>query len=114
MERIASMRKALADEFNHDGTNDLSVADVEEAYEIALSSVQNHKDLGQIVKYPLYRTSELKHPTKWKQIYQLQFCKGGTFVTEPSLRQHVPALLHALTRGIGCWRGVFAMAMIPG
>ena len=94
MERIASMRKALADDFNHDGTNDLSVADVEEAYEIALSSVQNHKDLGQIVKYPLYRTSELKHPTKWKQIYQLQFCKGGTFVTEPSLRQHVPALLH--------------------
>jgi hypothetical protein len=93
MERIASMRNELKERFKYDGADALTVDMVEEAYEAAQKSVRNHTDLFGSVKFPLYPTSELKDPTKWKAIHKIQFSEGGTFIGDPSLRGLVPALL---------------------
>jgi hypothetical protein len=93
MERILKMRNKLDERFKFDGAHELPPADVEEAYEAAMKSVRNHESLMNDVKYPLYSTSEIKMQSHWKSIYTIQFCKGGTFIADPLLKAHVPAIL---------------------
>ena len=41
------------------------------------------------VKYPLYPTNEIATPTKWSVLRR----EGGTFVTDPDLKEYVAKLL---------------------
>ena len=88
------MRKELAEQFQFNRADELPVGDVEEAYDNAMTSIQNHCDLGGQVKYPLYPTTELRNPTKWKNLFQISFCDGGTFIADPAKGEHVSALLN--------------------
>ena len=69
---------------------------VEEIHDSACSSYRQHDDLIGQVKYPLYPTSELNNPTKWKEIYEIDLSKGGMFLAEPVLKDHLPDLLALL------------------
>lgn len=93
-ERIAKMRAELGDRFRHDGVDNMTPTAVEEAYEKAIETVENHQRLASQVKYPLYQTAELKDPTKWKSIHTMQFRDGGSFIAHPSLRSKVPGMLN--------------------
>jgi hypothetical protein len=60
---------------------------------LTLSHHQNHE-----VKYPLHTTNELKQPTEWEHLFDLEFCKGGAFVSDadPNVRDNLPAVLQLL------------------
>ena len=93
-ERINFMREELKTEYQYDGADDLPVDQVEIAYNAAITPFTDKMDLIEEVKFPVYPTSELSKPTKWRHLYDIHFCNGGTFINEPSLSEHVPALLH--------------------
>ncbi len=94
MSKTSKMRTLLSEQFNYPGANELSMVDVEEAYECCLLSVVNHEQLVGGVKYLLYPTSEIEDLSKWSKNYTLQFKDGGTFVTNPQLLEHLPAILN--------------------
>ena len=45
------------------------------------------------MKYPLYPTNEIDTPTKWSVLHTMRFCEGGTFITDPDLKDYVAKLL---------------------
>ena len=92
--RIAMMRKELREKYRFDGADELPHDEVEEAYESASAEFGYHNDLQASVKFPLYPTSELDNPTHWKEIGDIEFSNGGTFVTDPALKEHVPGILN--------------------
>jgi hypothetical protein len=61
MSRISEMKTLLSEQFNYPGANELSMADVKEAYEYCLLSVISQEQLVGGVKYPLYPTSEIEN-----------------------------------------------------
>ena len=92
-ERISFMRNELKHQYKWDNADEMAVDQVEAAYDAAIKPYRDKMELVEQVKFPLYRTSELKDPTKWKQISDIHFCNGGTFIADPLLGAHVPALL---------------------
>lgn len=92
--RIDNMRKELKHTFKFDDVHELSFDEVEDAYDSALLSIANHKNHP--IKYPVHPTSELESPSSWKPIFNLEFCKGGAFVSDPAAREHIPELLELL------------------
>ena len=92
--RIAIMRKELKDIYRFDGADELQHDEVEDVYECAVEEIGYHNELQSSVKYPLHPTSELENPTHWKEIYELNFSNGGTFITDQTLKQHVPGILN--------------------
>ena len=88
------MRKELREKYRFDGADELPHDEVEEAYESASAEFGYHNDLQASVKFPLYPTSELDNPTHWKEIGDIEFSNGGTFVTDPALKEHVPGILN--------------------
>jgi hypothetical protein len=89
--QILWMRNELKVRFKFDKAYELPTDDVEEAYEAALQSLSIHEQHQ--VRYPLYPTNQLKKPTEWNSLFSLEFCKGGAFVSDPNIRDHLPALL---------------------
>jgi hypothetical protein len=94
--QVEEKRKELKERFKMDDVDKMSFDEVEEAYEkavLALSNHQHHK-----IKYPLHPTAELKEPTAWKYLFDLEFCKGGSFISDPDpdVRNNLPALLNLL------------------
>lgn len=87
------MRDELKHTYRFDGANDLPVHEVEEVYDCTVQSSRQHEKLSDQVKYPLYPTSELSEPTKWEEIYEIDFSRGGSFIMDPALKEHVPDLL---------------------
>lgn len=96
-DRINTLRKELAEIFRFDGAYELPSDEVEEAHDCAAAEFGYHHDLQDSVKFPLHPTSELKNPTHWKEIYEIKFSNGGTFITDPALKQHVPGILDLFT-----------------
>ena len=72
----------------------MAVDQVERTYEAAIKDYREKMEIVDQVNFPLlYHTSELKEPTKWKDVSDIDFSNGGTFIADPSLSVHVPALL---------------------
>lgn len=94
MERIEFMRHQLKHSYQWDRADELAVDEVEEAYSAAIKPFTERMKQINEVKFPLHPTSTLKETTLWKKISTLYFNNGGTFISESSLRSHVPELLH--------------------
>eukprot|EP00956_Cyclotella_meneghiniana_P043052 scaffold251008_cov83-Cyclotella_meneghiniana.AAC.1 len=92
--RIDDMRKELKHTFKFDDVHELSFDEIEDAYDSALLSLANHKNHP--IKYPVHPTSELESPSSWKHVFNLEFCQGGAFVSDPAVREHIPELLKLL------------------
>ena len=83
MERINFMRNELKHRYQWDNADDMAVDQVERSYDAAIKDYQGKMGMMDQVKFPLYRTSELKQPTKWKHVADIHFCNGGTFIADP-------------------------------
>ena len=94
MDRISTMRMELKHKYRFDGADELPLHDVEQIYDCAIQSFGQHDELKNHVKYPLYPTSHLRNAPRWKDLYEIRFSSGGTFITDPTLGEHVPAILN--------------------
>jgi hypothetical protein len=94
--RVEEIRKELKERFKMDDVDKMSFDEVEEAYEKAVLALSNHQHHE--IKYPLHPKAELKEPTAWKHLFDLEFCKGGAFISDPdpNVRNNLPALLNLL------------------
>jgi len=96
MDRIKTMREELKHKYQWDVdiAERLPPDEVEEAHDKAALAYTSQKHLIDQVKFPIYPSSELKETTEWATIFTIHFCDGGTFIRDPSLKEHIPALLH--------------------
>ena len=97
---IDHMRNALKDD-RFDGVNELSVEEVEEAYEM-MSFVAKYRQLEQTVPFPLYVSDyldaglQVATEPEWNELVEIDFKDGGSFMadTERVSTKHLPAVIH--------------------
>ena len=96
--KIAEMRNLLKHRYRFDDVQDLSFDEVEDAYDNAVLAHTNHHQ-NHVIKYPIYPTTELEEENSsvWNRLFDIDFCNGGAFVSDPNIKDHLPGLLKLLS-----------------
>ena len=93
LRNISSMRDDLKNKYNFDHANDLTIEEVEDAWE-AYAINRDLEQMSESIQFPLLPTSAINSGDKWVDIIKIDFNFGGCFLADSDLdEQHLPALL---------------------
>ena len=89
-----TMRAELANKYNFDNVDQLTIDEVEDYYEIREVVNARIHELSGTVPFPLYPSTDMNENNHWKELADIDFSEGASFMSDPELDpKYIPGIL---------------------
>ncbi len=91
---VCQMRDELAEKYNFDSVDDLTIEEVEDFYSVREVVNARANEMADAVPFPLHPAGDMDSELHWTSLMDIDFGDGGAFIADPSLDpEHLPGIL---------------------